>query len=281
MTYQINYAYTSHIGKVRANNEDNFWCCGDTLPTLNQGTEGILKGKVSLKAVPALAVFDGMGGESCGEMAAGLAAEEFGRYYEANKRVLKKKSEAFFDGICASMNREVCRYGEENRIHSLGTTAAMVLFGPDSAYVGNLGDSRVYYCEDGKLRQISTDHVAGKSLFGKAPLTQYLGVTDENMALDPSVRKLEYKPGSRYLLCSDGMTDMLTDGEIADILSRESPAEETVQLLLERTLKKGGRDNVTIVLCEVVNREEKSFHTWIRDLKRNRGEGEGNEKQNG
>ena len=101
-------------------------------------------------------------------------------------------------------------------------------------------------------------------------MTQYLGVTDENMALDPSVRKLEYKPGSRYLLCSDGMTDMLTDGEIADILSRESPAQETVQLLLERTLKKGGRDNVTIVLCEIVYREEKFFHTWIRDLKQGR-----------
>ena len=281
MTYQINYAYTSHIGKVRANNEDNFWCCGNMLPPQNQGTKGIFAGKISQKTFPAVAVFDGMGGESCGEMAAGLAAREFGRYYETNKRAFKKQVSGFFNGICASMNREVCRYGEENRIRSLGTTVAMVLFGHNSAYVGNLGDSRVYYCEEGKLRQISTDHVAGKSLFGKAPLTQYLGVPDESMVLDPSVIKLEYKPNSRYLLCSDGMTDMLTDEEIADILNRDTTVEETVKLLLKCTLEKGGRDNVTIVLCEVVDQEEKSFAAWIRNLKRNKGEGDGNEKQNG
>ena len=66
MTYDIRYAYTSHMGKIRGNNEDNFWCWRDQLPSENTGTEGILTGSVISDDFPALAVFDGMGGESCG-----------------------------------------------------------------------------------------------------------------------------------------------------------------------------------------------------------------------
>ena len=99
--------------------------------------------------------------------------------------------------------------------------------------------------------RISTDHVEGKYAFGKAPLTQYLGIPEEQQFPDPSVSEMKYKIGKKFLLCSDGMTDMLSDGEIADILTREIPLESTVEILLERVLKKGARDNVTIVLCEV------------------------------
>mgnify|MGYP000169985036 CR=1 FL=1 len=80
------------------------------------------------------------------------------------------------------------------------------------------------------------------------------------MALEPSIVKMEVHPGMRYLLCSDGLTDMLSDGEIADILTRELPVQETVELLLERALKKGGRDNATMVLCEIREPERPRFH---------------------
>ena len=85
MAYQIDYAYTCHTGKVRANNEDNFWCCGVRLPVNNQGVDGILAGHTQHWQLPVLAVFDGMGGESCGEMAASVAAEALGGFYEENR----------------------------------------------------------------------------------------------------------------------------------------------------------------------------------------------------
>ena len=87
--YQIECAYTCHTGNIRANNEDNFWCFGESLPVNNEGTKGICSKIISGNRAPAMAVFDGMGGESCGEIAAFLASEEFGKFYNTNKRMLR------------------------------------------------------------------------------------------------------------------------------------------------------------------------------------------------
>lgn len=269
MAYQIEYAYTCHMGKVRGNNEDNFWCCGETLPADNQGIEGVHTGIISGSRTPALAVFDGMGGESCGEIAAFLASKEFGLYYEKNKRSIKNDPENFIDGICKSMNQAVCSYGKENRINSMGTTVAMALFTPDSVFICNIGDSRVYLLDEEGFYQVSTDHVLGKCAFGKAPLTQYLGIEEEHQVPDPSVVEVDYKIGNKYLLCSDGITDMLSNSEIADILVREAPLGEIVEILLERVLEKGGRDNITIVLCEIRQREYKDrIKKWLNGFRK-------------
>ena len=254
MAYQIEYAYTCHMGRVRANNEDNFWCCGEKLEAENQGSHGVFTNRISQSRLPLLAVFDGMGGESCGEMASYLAADSCGKYYQENKSVIRREPEQFFAGLCRGMNQAVCAYSEENKIRSMGTTAAVLGFGKDMIYACNLGDSRIYQSYDGQFRQISVDHVLSSVKFGKAPLTQYVGIPEESMSLDPSIAVYLPNKGARYLLCSDGMTDMLSDGEIADIMAREISVRETVEILLERALSKGGRDNVTIVLCEV--REE-------------------------
>lgn len=280
MTYEIEYAYTSHVGKIRANNEDNFWCCGESLPAQNFGTSGIFAGNTSQKTLPVLAVFDGMGGESCGEIAAETAVREFGRFYGENKEKLKKSPEEFLEDICDSMNRQVVRYGEENRIGSMGTTTAFVAFSRDGVYVGNLGDSRVYCSEKDRLQQISVDHVIGRSFLGKPPLTQYLGITEEGMVLEPCITKHLYVVGDRYLLCSDGMTDMLSDGEIADILTREISLEETVSVFLDRVLEKGGRDNVTIILCEIKETEKRFWRKWKKHSGQNKLEGKQHEEQN-
>lgn len=114
--YQIECAYTCHTGNIRANNEDNFWCFGESLPVNNEGTKGICSKIISGNRVPAMAVFDGMGGESCGEIAAFLASEEFGKFYNANKRMLRDMPEDFIDDVCEKMNQAVCRYGTEHHI---------------------------------------------------------------------------------------------------------------------------------------------------------------------
>jgi protein phosphatase len=276
MTYQINYAYTCHTGRVRPNNEDNFWCCGSQMPVEHQGMQTIFTGSISRFDSPVFAVFDGMGGESCGEIASGIAAEECGRQYEKNKKKIKKDPEDFIRNAVSAMNTAVCRYEEENKIHSMGTTMAMAVFGNRAIHLCNLGDSRIYYLHNGQIHQLSTDHVMGGNLFGKAPLTQYLGIPETAMALEVLPVENDYCGADRYLLCTDGMTDMLTDAEIAGILTRESAVEETVQILLEESLQKGGRDNVTIILCEV--REQETKNPVLEWVKRHRKERQGSVK---
>ena len=243
--YQIECAYTCHTGNIRANNEDNFWCFGESLPVNNEGTKGICSKIISGNRVPAMAVFDGMGGESCGEIAAFLASEEFGKFYNANKRMLRDMPEDFIDDVCEKMNQAVCRYGTDHHIWSMGSTMAMLLF-----------------------QQISTDHVFGGTAVGKAPLTQYLGLPEELQRLEPSVTEIEHKEGYRYLLCSDGVTDMLSDSEIEAILSQDMEIPEIVNDLLKNALQKGGRDNVTIVLCEVQKLDTiRRMKEWMKNLK--------------
>lgn len=259
MAYQIEYAYTCHIGKIRNNNEDNFWCCGDSLEAQNQGMSHIRSGYMKQSEYPLLAVFDGMGGESCGEMAAFLAAEACGEHFKTAKDGIRNDPEEFLNEICESMNQAICDYGRTNKINSMGTTAALLAFAEDAVYSCNLGDSRIYKSDREKFYQISQDHVLGRSLFGKAPLTQYLGMGEENLQLEPSISRQEIKIGDRFLLCSDGITDMLSDGEIADILSRDIPVAKTVEILVDRALKKGGRDNITVVLCEIMEQPRNMF----------------------
>lgn len=259
MTYQINYAYACHTGKVRANNEDNFWCCGEYLPVENKGLESVRTGAASRESLPVLAVFDGMGGESCGETAAFLAAEEFGRCRRENAGKLRRNPELFLRDACKKMNEAVCAYGKENKVSSMGTTMAMTAFGTRSVLACNLGDSRIYRMSGSALRRISTDHVLGGSLFGKAPLTQYLGLEEENMALEPAVLELSYQEGDKYLVCSDGITDMLSDREIEGLLKDEGTVEQAVSRLMERALEQGGRDNITVILCEIEEQKNEGF----------------------
>ena len=289
MAYQIEYAYASHVGRIRANNEDNFWCCGETMGAFNQGTGSVRSGRTIQSDYPLFAVFDGMGGESCGEMAAYLAADACGRHYHEKRLVLKEQPELFFEELCRSMNRAVCEYSRENRIRTMGTTAVMLAVSEESIYACNVGDSRLYEVkketadkalvsascgfqsgEDTQaascIRQISTDHVLFGGPFGKAPLTQYVGIPEEDMGLEPSLLKLKPQPGTRYLLCSDGVTDMLSDEEIREILATEKPVQETVEQLLNSSLEKGGRDNVTIILCDVAETDRGfRFLRWLRN----------------
>ena len=271
MAYQIEYAYACHMGKVRNNNEDNFWCCGETLAEEHQGIDHIRTGCVPQSDLPLLAVFDGMGGESCGEVASYLAAQSCGEFYRKNKRKLREDPCSFLEEACAEMNRAVCGYSRENRIQSMGTTAALLAFGREGVFGCNLGDSRIYQARNGQFRQISRDHVLGGMMFGKAPLIQFVGIPEESMKLEPSIVREESAAGIRYLICSDGITDMLADGEIADILAREVPVEETVGILLDRALKKGGRDNATLILCEIKEKEGNCLRKIFEKLHRKYG----------
>ena len=248
MSYSIEYAAMCHKGLRRDNNQDNLWCANAYLEFENEGTPDILTGKDIVSNYPAYAVFDGLGGEQQGEMAAYIAAGNFGAKlseYTGNS------IESFLIESCIEINKKISNYQKENLIHKMGTTAAILMCGKDAAYICNVGDSRVYRYRRRKLTQVSHDHIAKGVADRKPPLTQCLGIPESEFLIEPSVMKCPYGFCDRYLICSDGLTDMLTDKRISSLLSKKMSIPKTTQTLVEMALRNGGVDNTTVILVEI------------------------------
>jgi len=133
----------------------------------------------------------------------------------------------------------------------MGTTAAMLMCGPKDIFICNVGDSRIYHYVKKNMTQISHDHSAVGITGRKPPLTQNLGIPDTEFVIEPHAAKRAYNNGDRYLICSDGLTDMVSDDEITEIMGSRGNIRDTAQKLMERALERGGIDNITLILCEV------------------------------
>ena len=205
---------------------------------------GPVQGKVRAGKSAVFAVFDGMGGEERGEMAA---------YIAASTMAGKEKWSASEDDLtpfCIEVNNLICRFAQTNQVRSMGTTAAILKFGDGKIRMCNIGDSRVYRFTDDALQQVSRDHVSIGIYGRKPPLSQNLGIPEEEFLIEPYETTIAYRKNDRYLICSDGLTDMVTDAEIAEALAAD-PTEGALGKLLRLALERGGRDNITMVLCRV------------------------------
>ena len=256
MSYRVKYAALSHKGKVRSKNQDNLWCKGLFLEKENEGLTDVFSGELKNDKQPAFVVFDGISGGQQGEAAAYVAAKKFGDCFKKKTLRTDDEREAFLKATCFDMNDEICDYARENHIQSTGATAAILMFGSEKVITCNLGDSRVYRLSKGVLRQLTQDHVGDYMKSRKAPLTQHLGVPRERFSLEPFMTNVDYHQLDRYLVCSDGLTDMLSFEEIGRILV-EGEVSDAAKALVDQALEKGGLDNITVVVCEVEKDERK------------------------
>ncbi len=259
----LQYAYFSMIGSIRNNHEDNLYIAQHMLPMNNNGSESVISGKISLCNQPLIGVFDGMGGESYGEAAAFIAADTMRQKDQKRQAAVLRnmenrpegsaswKPDIFLEDLCRDMNSEVCRFEKEKRIRSMGTTAVCVLFREQEACFANIGDSRIYLLHGSRLQQITTDQVSSSIFYSKPPLSQYLGMEEEEMILLPQIGKIRLSPGDRILLCTDGVTDMVTDQEIEKYLLPEESVEICLMNLQQAILQAGAKDNATAILCTV------------------------------
>ena len=253
MRYQILYDCTTHPGKVRSVNQDNFACFGRYMHAGNAGQKLPLQGVCDSRENPLFGVYDGMGGEQFGEEASYLAARLGSKLepgHNCKKALLR---------FCRDANLEICDFAEQNHINSMGTTAAMVLFKGRKIHICNIGDSKVFRFRNGQLEQLSKDHLCIAAYGMKPALSQSLGIPPEKMRLDPFYRKEDCRDGDLYLICSDGLTDMLTNEEIQSVLS-STPSPHTIGRLLELALANGGKDNTTIILCKVAKARKREVH---------------------
>lgn len=242
---KINYICISDKGLRRTENQDSFWVNGFTKS--NGCPEREISGSVDKNTF--FAVFDGMGGLSQGGTASEISAQTF----DAFVRSVKPFSDADFNKLCFSMNEKVCEYMKKNKIGAMGSTFAAAYFDDEGVHICNIGDSGVFRFAQGNLKQLTVEHIGQNFGNGKPGLTQFIGIPQEDFVIEPHITSLKCKKGDRFLLCTDGLTDMLSRIELVKILSGTDGLNDTAQKLKSSALNNGGIDNITFVLIEVVD----------------------------
>lgn len=241
--YFIEYACLSNRGKVRASNQDNFVCLQEILPMNANEPMQMLTGKEFPEKPLLFGVFDGMGGEEMGDAASFIAADTAAHWNIAHRALS-------MDSLCREANLRIIKFSQTNSLRSCGTTAAMILFDKAGAVVLNIGDSRIYRLNKKTFTQLSTDHVLPAYQKKKPPLLQYLGISDTEIRIEPAVCEVAVVAGDTFLICSDGVTDMLCEDEIKRILKDNAPAE-ACSLLYDAAMNAGGRDNITGIVIGI------------------------------
>lgn len=245
----------SHVGNIRENNEDNFYFDGRYLEADNLGNFSVTGFSRMKKNGTCLAIFDGMGGGDYGEVASYEAASSMEALLATRDDYASMHQ--FLEGICLILNERVVIKQCQLKSNHMGSTVAGLYVHKNELYAFNLGDSRVYCLRDKELIQLSQDHTDAAYLEkhkiqGRKPrLMQHLGIDPENLRLEPYIVKMEMKRGDRFLICSDGLTDMVSNEEIANIMAEYDNTQFCTQVLLDTALKHGGRDNVTVILANI------------------------------
>lgn len=251
MGYMLEAACMCDKGTLRSNNEDNFCFDGRCMEKGEQGlaVPAALKGAVE---VPRLfAVFDGIGGEAFGEEAALAAAKTVCAVCEGRLQTNGIDREAVLR-IAEDANAAVIQRARSLQVRHMGCTLAMLCVTPEKIYACNVGDSRIYRLRDGQLERMSEDDADRSPLSRgrKPPLTQCLGIDPAEMRLEPHLREIVPRRGDRYLLCSDGLTDMLPETHIAAVMRTYADAAACTAALCGAALQQGGRDNITVLVCK-------------------------------
>ena len=254
------YEGLTHLGRARSGNEDELMCAGAYLPARHG--EASFSGQVTAGERGALfGAFDGMGGEAFGEEAAFLAAKA--------AAAADPGAEDLAAGLLRSvheMNRAVCDWARKEGVAAMGTTAVMIGLTGTEAVICNIGDSRAYLFRDGVLRMLSEDHVMQRPGQKKGPLTRWLGTGTD--ILMPCIRIEPLRAGDVYLMCSDGLTDMVGEDEIGWILREHG--RDAAGPLMNAALAAGGRDNVTVIVLGITARPGRA-QGFLRDGARRSG----------
>ncbi|MDT3686256.1 MAG: protein phosphatase 2C domain-containing protein [Pseudorhodoplanes sp.] len=228
----------THRGRVRAQNEDTIVVGGWVSPAEMDAPRTF---RHPISAPLLCAVADGMGGHLAGEVASrhvGRRLADTGEYLVTAQRLRATLSR---------VNNELYEMMEKDQdLAGMGTTVAGLVLARPLLWV-NIGDSRIYRAGEDGLSQLSIDDTPPGPRTGR--ITQSLGAGDPDWPLHPHFGEEALSVPARFLLCSDGLTDTLSDEEIADCLAL--PDGEAVLQLFDHAMRAGGTDNVSIVLVRV------------------------------
>ncbi len=235
----------SDRGKLRANNEDHVFIPWEVF------TEGSRSLNIQLERSIVTAIADGMGGHKAGEIASRLVLESLMSFAKTtDPDVSLERFQQELTVWLYEIHQELLAKGEADfSLKGMGTTLTGMFVGSKGAYVFNAGDSRAYVFQNKELKMLTRDHTMAEAS-GFSNVRSNMLVNCIGAIRKPNIDVFDVtgylKGGSVFLLCSDGLTDMLSDNEIAAFLS---PLK--VEELVVETNRKGGKDNISIVCLEV------------------------------
>ena len=244
----MKYGVSTHPGRKRRHNEDAY-----------------------VIEPPLFAVADGMGGAKAGEVASGLAAAALKEGGvdgpDAETRVTELIQEA---------NRRVFRRAaEDHEAAGMGTTMTVALVDGERVVFGHVGDSRAYLIRDGRIDQLTDDHSLVAELVRSGRLTPDEAETHPQRSVitravgteadvDVDTFSIEPAPGDLFLICSDGLTDMVDDRAIFQAIEKHrGDLEEAAKALVSAANRSGGEDNITVVFFEVSENGEEAGDTAV------------------
>lgn len=215
------------------------------------------------------AVADGMGGYEGGEIASRLVIDALVRSIGDETPVKDRRAAVLrLDGAIRTAQSRVAQEATGN-LSDMGATLAAMWIRGRTAVIAHVGDSRVYRFRDDKLTQITRDHSLYQDLLsqGRHDVLHQLRGQIEHMVtrciaadvtVEPEIQVHDTRPGDVYLLCSDGLSDVLTDREIEHVLTRNAP-DEASRALVQRAFRAGGTDNITAVVVGVPGSTSKAL----------------------
>jgi protein phosphatase len=224
------------VGRVRDHNEDSVWPPDD-----GASGDAVIVG-----------VADGMGGHAGGEIASATALDS--AMTVGGDPIMR---------IRAANLAVVDAAKQRPRLAGMGTTLTLAILDPSgSASLGHVGDSRAYLLRDGTLEQVTNDHSYVAQLIAQGTLTAeeaehhpYRSVLTRAVGLDPAVdvdtHHINLRAGDRFLLCSDGLTSMVADAEIAAVVGSDQPIDGIADALIRLANEAGGVDNITVIVVDV------------------------------
>ena len=224
------------VGRVREGNEDSY-----------------------LAEHPLFAIADGMGGHSAGEVASETAV----KVISDGAAQVSFEDPRSLARLLNNANAAIYTKAQTDAaLHGMGTTCTLVMAGEGSAYIAHVGDSRAYRLREGKIEQLTDDHTLVGRMVREGQIspeeaqhhpqrnviTNALGL-DSNIAVD--LREIEARPGDRLLLCSDGLSSMISDSDIVTAANAAEDPQQAAEALVELALEAGGEDNITVLVVDL------------------------------
>lgn len=267
---RVEFGALTHPGNVRTNNEDHY-----SVVRRFRSREVLLT-NMPLDTYPphtdeayALAVADGVGGAAFGELASMIALSSgwqltgtaFKWPFKVDESESLEVQESLRVFVRMIHRRLQAQAGSNSPLKGMGTTLTGALSVGMDAFIAHAGDSRAYLFRRGQLHRLTRDHTLAEQLVAdgivnsidetnsrfRRTLVNCLGGIFEDVQVDTCHVPLQ--DNDQLLLCTDGLTDMVSETDVAEILAATTPAQETCQSLIDAALSNGGKDNVTVVIA--------------------------------